>query len=41
MGQFTLYDNPNRESKDAYPYFVDVQNSHFGVNKDIFLVTKK
>jgi toxin CcdB len=27
MGQFTLYENQNHESKDAYPYFVDVQNS--------------
>jgi toxin CcdB len=24
--QFTLYENLNRDSKDTYPYFVDVQN---------------
>ena len=26
MAQFTLYENTNRDSKQAYPYFVDVQN---------------
>ncbi len=26
MGQFTLYENQNQDSKDTYPYFVDVQN---------------
>ena len=25
MAQFTLYENTNRDSKQAYPYFVDVQ----------------
>ncbi|MEA3302054.1 MAG: CcdB family protein [Pseudomonadota bacterium] len=27
MGQFALYENTSPDSKDAYPYFVDVQNS--------------
>ena len=26
MGQFALYENQNENSKDIYPYFVDVQN---------------
>ena len=26
MSQFTLYANENKNSKKAYPYFVDVQN---------------
>lgn len=26
MSQFSLYDNLNADSKDAYPYFVDVQH---------------
>ncbi len=26
MGQFILYENRNQDSKDTYPYFVDVQN---------------
>ncbi len=26
MRQFTLYKNENKNSKKAYPYFVDVQN---------------
>ncbi len=26
MEQFTLYKNENKNSKKAYPYFVDVQN---------------
>lgn len=26
MTQFTLYKNQNRKSKEAYPYFVDIQN---------------
>jgi len=26
MSQFTLYENENKNSKKAYPYFVDVQN---------------
>jgi len=26
MKQFTLYKNENKNSKKAYPYFVDVQN---------------
>jgi len=26
MKQFTLYNNENKNSKKAYPYFVDVQN---------------
>lgn len=26
MQQFTLYENENKNSKKAYPYFVDVQN---------------
>lgn len=26
MPQFTLYENTNKDSKKAYPYFVDVQN---------------
>jgi len=26
MSQFTLYENENKSSKKAYPYFVDVQN---------------
>lgn len=27
MGQFTLYENTSRDSRDTYPYFVDIQNS--------------
>lgn len=27
MSQFTLYENTNQDSRDTYPYFVDVQNS--------------
>lgn len=27
MTQFTLYENQNKNSKEAYPYFVDVQSS--------------
>lgn len=27
MGQFTLYENTNQDSRDSYPYFVDIQNS--------------
>ncbi len=27
MVQFTLYENQNQNSREAYPYFVDVQNS--------------
>jgi len=27
MRQFTLYENPNPDSKQTYPYFVDVQNT--------------
>ncbi len=27
MAQFTLYENQNLESKNTYPYFVDVQNN--------------
>lgn len=26
MSQFTLYENENKNSKKAYPYFVDVQS---------------
>lgn len=26
MSQFTLYENQNPDSKDSYPYFIDVQN---------------
>ncbi|MBV1915621.1 MAG: CcdB family protein [Pseudomonadales bacterium] len=26
MGQFTLYENQSPDSKESYPYFVDVQN---------------
>ncbi len=26
MGQFTLHENLSRDSKETYPYFVDVQN---------------
>lgn len=26
MSQFTLYENTNEESREAYPYFVDIQN---------------
>lgn len=26
MSQFTLYENQNQDSKDTYPYFVNVQN---------------
>lgn len=26
MPQFTVYENQNSDSKQAYPYFVDVQN---------------
>lgn len=26
-GQFTIYDNPNPDSRGAYPYFVDVQDT--------------
>lgn len=27
MGQFTVYENLNPGSREAYPYFVDVQNT--------------
>lgn len=27
MGQFTLYENQNPDSKDTYPYFIDIQNN--------------
>lgn len=27
MTQFTLYENQNPDSKDNYPYFIDVQNN--------------
>ncbi len=27
MGQFVLYENTNPDSRDAYPYFVDIQNN--------------
>lgn len=27
MSQFTLYENTNEESREAYPYFVDIQNA--------------
>lgn len=27
MSQFTLYENMNHDSRDTYPYFVDIQNS--------------
>ncbi len=27
MSQFTLYENTNQDSRDTYPYFVDIQNS--------------
>ncbi len=27
MSQFTLYENQNPDSREAYPYFVDVQNA--------------
>ncbi len=27
MQQFTLYENQSRESRDVYPYFVDVQSN--------------
>ena len=26
MSQFTLYENLNHDSKETYPYFVDIQN---------------
>ena len=26
MSQFTLYQNPDKHTSEAYPYFVDVQN---------------
>ena len=26
MSQFTLYENLNEDSREAYPYFVDIQN---------------
>nr|MBS0022470.1 CcdB family protein [Gammaproteobacteria bacterium] len=26
MGQFTLYENPNKDSKETYPFFVNIQN---------------
>ncbi len=26
VAQFTLYENQNQDSKEAYPFFVDVQN---------------
>ena len=29
MAQFSLYKNQDKRSKNAYPYFVDVQNSLF------------
>jgi len=29
VAQFTLYKNQDKRSKNAYPYFVDVQNSLF------------
>ena len=27
MSQFTVYKNPNPESKDSYPYLLDIQNN--------------
>ena len=27
MSQFTLYENMNQDSRDTYPYFVDIQNN--------------
>ncbi|MEA3412193.1 MAG: CcdB family protein [Pseudomonadota bacterium] len=27
MAQFTLYENQNQDSREAYPYFVDIQNA--------------
>ena len=27
MSQFTVYKNPNPDSKDSYPYLLDVQNN--------------
>ena len=27
MTQFTLYENQNKDSKSAYPYFLDIQNN--------------
>ncbi len=27
MSQFTLYENTSQDSRDTYPYFVDIQNS--------------
>lgn len=27
MAQFTVYENQNQDSKETYPYFVDVQNN--------------
>lgn len=27
MSQFTLYENTSEDSRDTYPYFVDIQNS--------------
>ena len=29
MSQFSLYKNENKDSKEVYPYFVDVQNDFF------------
>jgi len=29
MTQFTLYKNQDKQSRNSYPYFVDVQNSLF------------
>jgi toxin CcdB len=26
MSQFTLYENLNHDSKETYPYFIDIQN---------------
>lgn len=30
MSQFTVYNNPNPDSKDSYPYLLDVQNELLG-----------
>ena len=30
MCQFTLYENQNPDSREAYPYFVDIQNTLLG-----------
>ena len=27
MAQFALFENQNADSKETYPYFVDIQNS--------------